>query len=69
MTKFQAVQHLRRLLLAANHRHGCEFCCCSCGKAQEHSDAQLDANKALREDPLTAEVQDLVNLPGRFIRE
>jgi len=50
MTKFQAIQHLRRWLLSANHRPGCQFQACSCGKAQEHSDAQLNANKALRDD-------------------
>jgi len=49
MTLSQAIQHLRRLLLAANHELYCPFKACTCGKAREHSDVQLDVNGALRE--------------------
>ena len=45
----EAHGHLTKLLEAANHNPGCAFGPCTCGKATEHSNAQLDANKYLRE--------------------
>jgi len=45
----KALKHLKRLLGTANHSFNCKFDHCTCGKAQLHSDAQLDANAYLRD--------------------
>ncbi len=40
--------HLQVLLEAANHKPGCKFGPCTCGKATKHSNAQIEANKYMR---------------------
>ena len=40
--------HIQCLLKSANHTPGCRFGSCTCGKATEHSNAQIAANNYLR---------------------